>query len=1441
MTKRLRGFISFLLVLVLCFGMIPNVSAAEIGATESITETEATEATTAETTAPPDETSPTETSAETTPPTEESTTPTTEATIPVTEPDDDVFSDIVISSGVAAASTDDYGIMTAASTQSGILLFDFADNGNYTTVLNSQLAVSYKPNGSGTTRTAYIKNLGWHFARYNNVPYADDPLYCIEPWRNYGASTSGNSVDRDVTLSGSGSSTGSSVWYSMPAARREAIGLILLYSDQMWDDSVSVFSVKKDANPNVPLRIATQFLIYEIVCGLRDAETFTLNYENECGTEGDIFYNAGVAAVSNFAPNYNTLVSYVQSAMEIPSFTSSSSSTAPTITLTGDETSVYDSNGVLSNFSFTDGNGAEFYKSGNTLYIYQTGTISSSTVFKATRYIPSASNSTYNIWYMSGSSYQTTISLASPSSGNLNAYFKLKAPSAATLGIQKTTEDGKNLSGWQFGIYSNSACTTLISGPHTTDANGAITVSNLAAGTVYVKELGHSNSTINAMYSCTSTNPQRVTLTAGQTSSVSFYNELDPSGLNLTKTTEDGKNLAGWQFGIYSNSACTTLISGPHTTDANGKISVSDLSAGTVYVKELGHTDSAINAMYTCSSTNPQKVTLTAGQTASVSFVNKLNPSGLNLTKTTEDGKNLSGWQFSIYSDAACTTRISGPHTTDVNGKISVTGLSAGTVYVKELGHQDTAINAMYTCSSTNPQKVTLTIGQTASVSFVNKLNPSGLNLTKTTEDGKNLSGWQFSIYSDAACTTRISGPHTTDANGRISVSDLSAGTVYVKEMGHSDSAINAMYSCSSTNPQKVTLTAGQTASVSFVNKLNPSGLNLTKTTQDNQNLAGWQFGIYSDAACTARISGPHTTDSNGKISVTGLSAGTVYVKELGHTDSAINALYTCSSENPQKVTLTAGQSASVSFRNVLKTGSVKLVKKTNTGENLAGWQIGLYYDTDCTQPIDGSPFVTGADGTITVSDLEPGTLYAKEIPTDDPYWEFDTEVKEVTIAVNQTATVTFTNTHYGRIEFRKTTNTGNHLGGWTFRVQDSNYDVVGEYTTDENGYACTENLPLGRYTVIELQTDDLYWNFELGFHDVTVQAGQTVVDEWLNREQGLGWFHKKTNTGESVEGWHITIYADEACTQEIRTMITNEDGRTGYYMDPGIYWAKETGDEYGRFEDEYWMVDETVQKFEIKPHEDTEIIFTNVQYGKVKIIKTMEGEGSVAGWKFKVTDAEGKEIEGSPFTSDENGEILTTVLPGKYTIEELIPKDSLYHCTSQNPQTVTIAQGQTAEVTFTNALRPGKITLDKVDIKGYSLAGATFLLEWSEDGSIWWPIEYSDSETVEEGCCSNPNVVDGLLTTGSDGKLVWNNLHPGLQYRLTETKAPRGFSKLRKPAYEGELPEEDFSLEVKVINSRTFTLPETGSVSLMLSSISMSGCLLGLIASMLYLRKKEQ
>ena len=70
------------------------------------------------------------------------------------------------------------GISTYASTVSNVLLFDQASP-NYTTVLKSQISVTYQPNGTDAAKTAYIKNLGWHFARYNNTPYPFEEQACI--------------------------------------------------------------------------------------------------------------------------------------------------------------------------------------------------------------------------------------------------------------------------------------------------------------------------------------------------------------------------------------------------------------------------------------------------------------------------------------------------------------------------------------------------------------------------------------------------------------------------------------------------------------------------------------------------------------------------------------------------------------------------------------------------------------------------------------------------------------------------------------------------------------------------------------------------------------------------------------------------------------------------------------------------------------------------------------------------------------------------------------------------------------------------------------------------------------------------------------------------------------------------------------------------------------
>ena len=657
MIVNLKRCLSILLVMMLLIGIIPAAYAVESGADST-----QREKTVSEGTASIDPTEPTE---------------------PTESPD-------------IANPQDDYAVMSVGSTQKSILLFDYADNGNYTTVLKSQVSCEYKPNGTGAARTAYIKNLGWHFARYGGVAYPDEPLYCIEPWRSYGASTSGNSVDRGVTLDGSGSTAGSNVWYAMPEDCREAIGLILLYSDRMWDYSVSVTTAKKDSNPNVPLRIATQFLIYEIVCGLRDPATFQSNSVNSCGTSGDIFYNAGEASVPYFAPKYNALVDAIQAAKKIPSFTGASVSSAPTITLTGEETSVTDSNGVLSNFSFMDGNGAKFYKSGNTLYITQTGDISESAVYKAARNLPSASESTYRIWYMSGSSYQTTVSLDTASAGSLNAYFKLKAaPRPGSIRLTKTTEDGKNLFGWKFGIYSDPACTKLVSGPHTTDSSGKISAAGLSAGTYYVKELGHTDSAVGEMYYCSGANPQKVTVTAGAAATVSFTNKRNTGGVKIIKTMPDGGSTAGWKFEVYDSNH---KLVGVFTTGEDGTVFTDHLLPGTYTIKEIIPEDSP----YTCDAPNPQTVTISAGQTAEVKFTNRMKPGEIRIQKTDTHGEPLAGaefllewskdgqqWQTVTYTDSpdvtegTCATEglADGKLTSGADGVVRFTGLYSGSLY----------------------------------------------------------------------------------------------------------------------------------------------------------------------------------------------------------------------------------------------------------------------------------------------------------------------------------------------------------------------------------------------------------------------------------------------------------------------------------------------------------------------------------------------------------------------------------------------------------------------------------------------------------------------------------------------------------------------------------------------------------------------------------------
>ena len=609
-----------------------------------------------------------------------------------------------------------------------------------------------------------------------------------------------------------------------------------------------------------------------------------------------------------------------------------------------------------------------------------------------------------------------------------------------------------------------------------------------------------------------------------------------------------------------------------------------------------------------------------------------------------------------------------------------------------------------------------------------------------------------------------------------------------------------------------------------------PKGnVKIVKTTEDGKNLTGWQFGIYSDAACTAMISGPHTSGSDGTITVSGLDVGTVWVKEIGHSDAAINAMYQCGSTNPQQVSIQSGQTATVSFRNNLRFGQCQIIKETTNGGSKAGWHFTV---KDSGGTVVGS-YVTDATGVITL-DLNPGTYTVTETDGTYKYWVNDpTPTKTVTVKAGQTAKVTFTNQWQGQAQIVKTATNGGSVAGWHFTVKNSSGTVVGNYVTDATGII-TLDLEPGTYTVTETDGAYEYWhNDPAPVKTVTVKAGETTKVTFENQWVGKASIVKTTTNGGTVEGWEFTV--TNANGNTVGTYTTDVAGVILVDLNPGTYTVQETDRQ-----DPYWYCDTIPQTITVKAGETATVTFQNRWIGKAKIIKTLANPeaGTLKDWLFKIVDANGKDL--GTYGTDDTGTILLDLEPGTYTVTEILEANSLWQCTTENPQTITVEAGKIAEVTFTNALRPGEITIQKVNHEGAPLAGAEFLLEWSENGVNWHPVTYTDSMIVSKGTCSSVGLQDGKLISGTDGCVVFSGLYPNLQYRLTETKAPDGYQLLTGYAYESVLPVDgNLTVSLTVVNAPAFILPETGSHDAVLLPISVILCLCLCAGLVIYLRKQ--
>ena len=781
----------------------------------------------------------------------------------------------------------------------------------------------------------------------------------------------------------------------------------------------------------------------------------------------------------------------------------------------------------------------------------------------------------------------------------------------------------------------------------------------------------------------------------------------------------------------------------------------------------------------------------------------------IEVYKKDPNGKKLSGAYFTAVDQATGDKYVIGP--TNSNGYAKSGEMPLGTFVVTE-----TVFPEGYQASGQTSWTVTLTKdtpNMTVTINAVNELKSGSAKIVKATTNGGSKAGWHFEVKNSSGT---VIGNYVTDATGVIAL-DLQPGTYTVTETDGANK-----YWVNDPNPTRtVTVKAGETATVTFTNQWRGQA-QIVKTTTNGGTVAGWHFEVKNSSGT---VIGNYVTDSTGIITLD-LDPGTYTVTE---TDGAKQ--YWENDPNPTRtVTVKAGETAKVTFKNQYK-GAAQIIKATTNGGTVAGWHFEV---KNSSGTVIGN-YVTDSTGIITL-DLEPGTYTVTETDGESQYWQNDPNpTKTVTVKAGQTAKVTFTNKYQGEAQIIKTTTNGGTVAGWHFEVKNSSGTVVGNYVTDSTGVIALALEP-GTYTVTETDGEKEYWENDANpTKTVTVKAGQTAKVTFTNKWLGKAKIIKTTTNGGSVEGWTFTIKNTSGTF--VGKYTTDKNGLIVADLEPGTYTVQETP-----VDDPYWVCDTEVKTITVKTGETASVSFRNEYVGRAKIIKTLEDpdSGTVEGWTFEVKASDGSLI--GTYKTGVDGTIVCDLTPGTYTVTEILEEDSYWECVTDISQTVTVKGGQTAELTFKNVLRPADILVYKVDTLGAPLAEAEFLLEWSEDGTNWKPVAYTDSENVTKGTCTSTGLVDGKLVSGKDGVVHFTGLHPELQYRLTETKAPEGYHLLSDPAYEGGItPDETLTVELTVVNAPVYELPMTGSTDGTVARILQIAGAIVLLASLLYIVKKRR
>ena len=594
------------------------------------------------------------------------------------------------------------------------------------------------------------------------------------------------------------------------------------------------------------------------------------------------------------------------------------------------------------------------------------------------------------------------------------------------------------------------------------------------------------------------------------------------------------------------------------TPNNKGDIDVTGLPEGDYEWREISTADG-----YMISS--KKAITVTADKTAKTEFINKASAPDKGKIKIhkrdAETRADLAGAKFEVA--AAEDIYVGNGYCIYPKGTVIDTittgadGIAETTKAIyKGYSYTVTEIEAPkgYSISDEPTQTIKLVEQQAEFVvDFENEQNTIPFEITKTDiSTGELIPDCTFEILNENKEQV-ITG--TTDENG-IAHFQLAIGKYFYREISAPD-----IYEIDDT-PYPFEITENDDiVKAEMTNKKKSGSIKVTKTTTGNLNIEGIKFFATGISDTNKDLKFEATTNENGVAMFDKLVIGKYVITEDGST---VPAAYLTADE--QEVTVEYNETAEVSFENEEKTGSIKVQKRTEGQKNVEGITFYLKGTSDSGREIN-IPATTDKDGVAVFENVPIGTYSIIEDEETVPYGYLVADEKEVTVIYSETVDAEIINNEQtGTIKVHKRTEGDLNISGITFYLKgtsDSGREINIPATTDKDGVAVFENVPVGTYMVIEDEKTVPYGYLVAAEKEVTITYAETVDTDILNEEQtGTIQIHKKTADMSNVEGIRFILSGISDTGREINIpAITDKDGLAKFEGVPvGTYTITEDG-----------------------------------------------------------------------------------------------------------------------------------------------------------------------------------------------------------------------------------------------------------------------------------------